>query len=1182
MSDQSNGLGLSISGLLGAAALLGVALFQDTPLQTARPAPDGGRLDSSATAEQVPARLWQDPFAAVLRHERSLPQATPSPAGPWRPARNLCQTRTIGGNPVEQTLPHAASAPPCMADQIAERYPARPVQGCPQPLPREPRLLAVMLPGGASAELGEIRIRRRYAVLSALHLAGWVPDNASRIGYFRTLPEAARPNRPSLPDLVPYEWMVPVDGSTDERPLLVLWLEDSAFRNRFHAGLTELLAGILPAGQLADAAALRLPVLGPSSSGGLVWLLHEARDVRAAEQAGTPPPAPADATAAAAMALISGMSGMSGMSETADPSCPEAMPAQPGMALKLQLHVYSATATTADAELFKRAGIDADVATVADYLHDPLNLTLHRTIADDRALADALAAELDARNDGDSGPLLGLVIALRKATSGLRKALFDGWGNDSEEGRGKRPQTEGDPPEQCVKRHWRSKHIVLVSEWDTAYGRSLPASVDQALKTRAAEHLAEGPDCPAPTPADMARRAPTVHRFTYLRGLDGSLAAGSAAAATPAEAAQGTPQLDYLRRLAGRLIDLERALPPRESIGAVGILGSDIYDKLLILQALRPAFPTAIFFTTDLDARLYAPDRLAYTRGLVVASGFGLSLGTATGANAATIDCQGEIPPFRSGYQTGFFYAARYALSALPARAPDACVPLAGPDADPAGIEPASTARVSLFEIGRDGPVALPPLGADAGRSPAAQNRLDAWINLLLLLGIGALLFHLFYHRPVPRWARALGRRLRRRPLGSILMLLLALALIGVLLSFLWPDLERLACPIAMDPSACVEPFSLSSGVSLWGLIYLQLLAVVLSLVFIIQVMLRFRGNLLGLSRRYFLHRGCGPAPEPPPPSPGAALRAELGTWRAGLRHLARALRRGGDQSAAAETDPASATPPTATSPASSDAVGLWRDYCRRSRPGPRVFRVAVLSLVLFALVSALYMATGGGGNSPVRDGDLARIYLELRLLSVFVGGMLAFAVLDITLACRRFIDRLSKASVADEPLRWPDQVADGFHTQLHIDRQRLSPWLALSVISKHADLIMRLVIYPMIVLVVLVIARLPWLDTINLPPSILIAYLLFAFYIFFVAVGIQRAANAAKARTREHYQTLLDGARNAADPDPSEITQLECLNRQVADLHDGAFKPLPARPLVRMALLPFGALGMGLLELFG
>ncbi len=36
---------------------------------------------------------------------------------------------------------------------------------------------------------------------------------------------------------------------------------------------------------------------------------------------------------------------------------------------------------------------------------------------------------------------------------------------------------------------------------------------------------------------------------------------------------------------------------------AIGILGSDVYDKLLILRALRPRFPDVVFFTNNLDAQ---------------------------------------------------------------------------------------------------------------------------------------------------------------------------------------------------------------------------------------------------------------------------------------------------------------------------------------------------------------------------------------------------------------------------------------------------------------------------------------------------------------------------------------------------------------------------------------------------
>ena len=61
-------------------------------------------------------------------------------------------------------------------------------------------------------------------------------------------------------------------------------------------------------------------------------------------------------------------------------------------------------------------------------------------------------------------------------------------------------------------------------------------------------------------------------------------------------------------------------------IKAIGVVGTDFYDKYLVLQALRQRFPDVIFFTTDLDARFLHPDNFKWTRNLIVASNFGLSL----------------------------------------------------------------------------------------------------------------------------------------------------------------------------------------------------------------------------------------------------------------------------------------------------------------------------------------------------------------------------------------------------------------------------------------------------------------------------------------------------------------------------------------------------------------------------
>lgn len=101
-------------------------------------------------------------------------------------------------------------------------------------------------------------------------------------------------------------------------------------------------------------------------------------------------------------------------------------------------------------------------------------------------------------------------------------------------------------------------------------------------------------------------------------------------------------------------------------------------------RALRPRFPAAVYFTTDLDARLLHAEEWASARNLVVASGYGLRLNDWL---------QQEIPPFRDSYQTSYFLSVQAAL-------------LNDGDLDKAMNKLASSTP-RIFEIGRSQPVDL-------------------------------------------------------------------------------------------------------------------------------------------------------------------------------------------------------------------------------------------------------------------------------------------------------------------------------------------------------------------------------------------------------------------------------------------------------------------------------------------
>jgi len=232
--------------------------------------------------------------------------------------------------------------------------------------------------------------------------------------------------------------------------------------------------------------------------------------------------------------------------------------------------------------------------------------------------------------------------------------------------------------------------IALVYEGDGKYGRALQQILDCSSNYNnksSDEKLISGNNEPGSAAEDSAIGSgcfTQVDSFSYLRGLDGirpedtntkalnngntSLESISSllSASESLEQSFGRHQYDYLRRLSDEL--------SRNSYAAIGVLGTDIYDKLLVLQALREKNRHAVFFTTDLDATALHADQFGWTQNLLVASALPLSLDE-------SVDNQGNsckylfstnqdreshninnAPPFRESYQTAYFQSVCLAL----------------------------------------------------------------------------------------------------------------------------------------------------------------------------------------------------------------------------------------------------------------------------------------------------------------------------------------------------------------------------------------------------------------------------------------------------------------------------------------------------------------------------------------
>lgn len=231
----------------------------------------------------------------------------------------------------------------------------------------------------------------------------------------------------------------------------------------------------------------------------------------------------------------------------------------------------------------------------------------------------------------------------------------------------------------------KGQRLVLFTESDSAYGRNMR----NVVKAELADLFPPG----------------KIEVYSYLRGLDGlqdSLAQEDSSAGNASgdptrgsiERPWGTNQYDYLRRLARGLSEGPVDQGP---VVAVGVLGSDPFDKLLVLQALQSEIPDAIGFTTDIDSFFFHQDYLPYTRNLLIGAGDALTCHEKAPEGGEAW----RIPPMRDTYQSALVRIVREVIKKDPV----------------AQIDPP---KPRVWEVGMGRLVEMPSARPPDGKTPRA------------------------------------------------------------------------------------------------------------------------------------------------------------------------------------------------------------------------------------------------------------------------------------------------------------------------------------------------------------------------------------------------------------------------------------------------------------------------------
>ncbi len=673
-------------------------------------------------------------------------------------------------------------------------------------------------------------------------------------------------------------------------------------------------------------------------------------------------------------------------------------------------------------------------------------------------------------------------------------------------------------------------HIALVAEWDTFYGRSLPDIYKRALMDRG-------------LPRD--RVDAHVHAFSYLRGLDGSIpgekeekndnvnresgAQDGGAAVSKLEQPLGKSQYDYLRRLADEIYRLDQELG-RGSIKAIGVVGSDFYDKYLALQALRQRFPQAVFFTTDLDARLLHPDNIKWTRNLVVASNFNLAL-----RKDERLDIQGDVPPFRDNYQTSAFYAVLRAF----------------PDDNYLEKNVAQALKQEshplIFEIGRHKALDLTSEGGSENTVHPVQRQADNVKKFFLKSGcIALLLFGLLCLTSVS--VKQFLKSLRAgRPRWTAALIVVFLTVNGFLF------FRVLGNP------AGEEPFSLFEGVSVWPTDIIRLIASAFSFFFLWYSRSSLKNNIRDIDQEFALR-----------PSP-----SEDDGWRliGGRGPVSRFVKKHLENLKYDWNVPDNTGGITINR--------LWNEYLRRDSLASRLPRLGVVVIPYIILCWAII--SFDKPLIPVRGGLSRGLDMEMLVLCVALFTVLNFYVFDIARTCRRFIN-IAEEKLAEGKLKWSPVSVRRFAPDSREDNMMpVHELMLVHLIAKHTEAVGKLIFYPFIVWSVIFISRISYFDNWQTPIGLAVVITMGALFAWSSAFILRRSAEHARMDAIHRLTTRLAAVLSNKAPEPGEAELLRHVLGEVTSVRQGAFAPFTQHPVVQAFFVPFGGIGsVYLMEFLG
>jgi hypothetical protein len=159
---------------------------------------------------------------------------------------------------------------------------------------------------------------------------------------------------------------------------------------------------------------------------------------------------------------------------------------------------------------------------------------------------------------------------------------------------------------------------------------------------------------------------------------------------------------------------------------------------------------------------------------------------------------------------------------------------------------------------------------------------------------------------------------------------------------------------------------------------------------------------------------------------------------------------------------------------------------------------------------------------------------------------------------------------LSQAPTRYRPATLNHFTRQRAIDDPALvEEWIDLQLIADLTEPVGRLVYWPFVAVMLLVIARNPWWDHWSWHWPMLVIYALNLILAAASSIILQNAARDARKTGLQRLKAKFhDKHRKASTVEEHESEQAESLLEEIKDLRRGAFAPLSKNPLVGALLV--------------